>query len=319
MPQIATGKLAELLGATLEGDPEVVLSGVAGIGEAGEGDLSFVADLRYVEEIGQCKAAALIVSPALQTGFRPLLRSRNPYVAFVEAIKLILGEPERPAPGIHPSVVFGRNVTVGRNVSLLPHVVLEDDVVIGDGTVLYPSVFVGRGARIGRDGLIYHRVIIGPGCQLGDRALIHSGAVVGGPPQAEDEGGAPSHGIVEAAPGQVTRIGSGTKMDNLVMVGSGATLGRDVIVVAQAGLGSGCIVEDGVTIAGKSLVAAGVRIGAGATLAGRTFATHDVPPGETVSGSPARPHSEVRRMLAHLSRLPELADRIDRLEEKGKS
>ncbi|MBE7559294.1 hypothetical protein HS125_10225 [bacterium] len=198
MPQITAGQLAQQLGAILEGDAAVVLSGVAAIGEAGEGDLSFVADPRYIEEIGHCRASALIVGPELATSFRPVLRVRNPYVAFVGAIRLILGEAERPPAGIHPSVVFGQNVTVGKGVSLMPHVVIGDDVVIGDGTVLYPSVFVGRGARIGRDALIYHRVMIGAGCQVGDRVLIHSGVVLGtGAAGRFSNGGEPSSGRVE--------------------------------------------------------------------------------------------------------------------------
>ena len=324
MSQIDTGRLAVELGARLEGDPHVVLSGVAAIGDAGPGDLSFVANPKYIADLVRCRAAALIVGDDVETGFRPVLRISEPYLAFVEAIKLILGDAAHPAVGVHPTVVRGRDVRLGAGVTIYPHVILEDDVEVGDGTVIYPSVFVGSGSRIGRGCVVYHRVILASGTLVGAGVILHSGTVLGGLPVRgepgrviiEDDVELGANVTVDADPGQITRIGAGTKMDNLVMVGSGAVVGRNVIVVSQAGLGAGCEIGDGATIAGKSLVSPGVKVGAGATLAGRTFATEDIPAHAVVSGSPARPHKEVGRMLAHLSRLPDLANRIHKLEEK---
>jgi UDP-3-O-[3-hydroxymyristoyl] glucosamine N-acyltransferase len=332
MKRMTVRQLADKLGARIDGNGDVEITGVATIGEAGPGDISFVANPRYIGEIDSCGASALIVADNLETDFRPLLRTSNPYLAFATAVNLIVGEGRPPKPGIHPSVVMGADVTIGSNVAVMANTIIEDGASIDDNTIVYSGCYLGRGTAIGKDCRIYHRVIIGSGSQLHDRVIIHSGTVLGSNPVDNVAGnGAASGGgaiiledevelganvTIESAPGQTTLISAGAKMDNMVFVEGGVRIGKNAIIVSQVGLGSGCEIGESATIAGKAQVAPGVKVGARSTLGGRSFATEDIPDDCVCSGSPARPHLEARRLKVYLSRLPDFSDRLKILEEK---
>lgn len=322
-------ELARLVEGTFEGDGAVRISGVAGIAEAQPGDVSFVDAPKYAEGIERSKASALVVGPNLETTFRPLIRSKSPRLAFVKIMQLMVGQREKPEPGIHPAAEIGRGVRLGRDVSIQAHVTVGDGAVLEDEVVLYPGVYIGEGAWIGAGTLIYANVSIGPGVVIGRNVLIHSGTSVGAQlaGEASDMAINSGHTVLEddvelganctVARGTVeapTVIGEGTKTDNLIHIAPSVRTGRHCILVAQVSLGRGVVVEDGATIAGQSIVADGVRIGRGAVVAGRSVVQADVPPGIQVSGAPAQPHDDDLRLAAHLRNLPATAARLAALE-----
>lgn len=326
MPKLKLGQLAALLEARLEGDPEVEIADVAPLGESEPGDLSFVANPKYIAQVQGCRASALIVSQDLQLDFRPLLRTDNPYLAFTQAIHIFHPTPTPPPPGIHPTAKVGQDCRLGERVCIQAYVHIGNKVSIGEGTVLYPGVNIGDGASIGEDCLIYPRVAIGPGVRIGHRAILHSGSVIGNQPgprgvtvEIGDDVELGANLVVESGLNQPTRIGRGTKVDNLVFIGAEANIAEKCIIVAQVGLGEGAELEEQVTLAGQVAVGPGLKIGARATVAARSRVTTDLAAGQTYSGDPAQLHELEKRSKVYQHRLPGLFQRVEELEARLES
>jgi UDP-3-O-[3-hydroxymyristoyl] glucosamine N-acyltransferase len=338
-------EIAELVNGVVEGNENVVVTGVAGIKDARPGDITFVGNPKYLPLLPTTRATAVIVGYDTPACERDLIRTEHPYLAFTQVLKLFAVPP--PAPkGIHPSSIIGRDVLLGEDAALHAGVVLEDGCKIGAKSVLYPSVCVGERAEIGAECIIYPRVVIGRNVIIGDRVIIHSGAVIGSQPCPE---GADLYRNSESSDGNViieddveiganvtidnsrtgtTIIGRGTKIDNLVHIGSDAAVGCNCIIVSHVSVSSGCKIGDGVTIAGQAGVFDGATVGEGAIIAARAGVTKDVGPGEVVSGFPAFGHDKWLRMNASMKRLPTMVrdirdfqKRLDKLEylENGKT
>lgn len=339
-------KIAELVDGQVIGDEDIVITGVAGIKEAGKGDITFVANPRYASLMNITRASAIIVGSGVKNNHRPLIRAEDPYLAFTKVMNLLVnGNGEAvPPQGIHPTVVLGKNVELGSNVSLQPYVVIEDKVQIGDRVTIYPHVYIGRKSRIGDETLIYPQVTIREKITIGKRVIIHSGTVVGG----DGFGFAPVKGVHHKVPqiGTViveddveiganvtidrgtigeTIIGKGTKIDNLVQIAHNVVIGENSIIVAQVGISGSTTLGKGVRMAGQSGAAGHLIIGDNTTVVARAGVTKSLPPHSLVSGFPAQPHEKEKRIKASLRRLPELCKticqllkRIANLEEKLK-
>jgi len=330
MSMMTTGQLAEQLDLELQGDPNVPLFGVAGIAEAEPGDLSFIHSPKYVDKISTTKAAALIVPTNLETDFRPVLRSDAPYMAFAKAISILAPGRQAPPPGVHRTAVLGCNVFVGEGISIQAHVIVEDDTIIGDNAVLYPMVYAGRGSVIGEGTVIHPRVTLGEKVIVGARCIIHPGTSIGSEasslvfkassdrPSVEigDNVEIGSNVVIARGDRTPTRIGSGTKIDNLVQIGSGAQIGQNCIIVAQTGIGDNAVLEDGVTLAGQAAIRPGMRVGRGATIAAQSVVETDVPEGQVFFGFPAKPHDQEMRIKVCINRLPNLFKTVKDLEKK---
>ncbi|MCD5390307.1 UDP-3-O-(3-hydroxymyristoyl)glucosamine N-acyltransferase [candidate division NPL-UPA2 bacterium] len=339
-------EIAELVDGKVIGDSNVMITGVAGIKEAKEGDITFVANSRYASLMNTTQASAIIVGPGVKNNHRPLIQSDEPYLAFTKVMNLLVngnGEMTPPA-GIHPTVVLGKNVELGTGVSLQPYVIIEDDVQIGDRVTIYPHVYIGRRTRIGDETLIYPGVSIREKIEIGKRVIIHSGTVVG----SDGFGFAPVKGVHHKVPqiGTViveddveiganvaidrgtigkTVIGRGTKIDNLVQIAHNVVIGENSIIVAQVGISGTATLGKGVTLAGQSGVGGHITVGDNTIVAARAGVTKSIPPDSFVSGFPAKPHEKEKRIKASLQRLPEmckaigqLAKKVKRLEEKLK-
>ncbi|MBI5116383.1 UDP-3-O-(3-hydroxymyristoyl)glucosamine N-acyltransferase [Candidatus Poribacteria bacterium] len=338
-------EIAELVNGVVEGDANVVVTGVAGIKDARPGDITFVGNPKYLPLLPTTRATAVIVGYDTPACERDLIRTEHPYLAFTQVLKLFAVPPPVPK-GIHPSSIIGRDVFLGEDAALHAGVVLEDGCKIGAKSVLYPSVCVGASAEIGAECMIYPRVVIGRNVIIGDRVIIHSGAVIGSRPCPE---GIDRYRNSESSEGNViieddvevganvtidnsrtgtTIIGRGTKIDNLVHIGSDAAVGCNCIIVSHVSVSSGCKIGDGVTIAGQAGVFDGATVGEGAIVAARAGVTKDIGPGEVVSGFPAFGHDKWLRMNASMKRLPTMVrdirdfqKRLDKLErlENGKT
>jgi UDP-3-O-[3-hydroxymyristoyl] glucosamine N-acyltransferase len=311
-------KLAELaqhIAAELVGDPDLDVTSVAGLEEAGPGQLSFLSNARYHAEFAATKATAVIVPTKIETGPAALLRCKDPYYAFAQAMVLLHGHRRHPHAGVHPSAHVDPTATVGEN------------------TVVYPGAFVGPRAKVGRDCVLYPHSAVYDDCVLGDRVSLHAGAVIGA-----DGFGYATHGGVHHKIPQVgrvvvgddvevganaviargavgdTTVGAGTRIDALVMIGHGATLGRGCLIVAQTGIAGSVTIGNYVVMGGQSAATGHLSIGDQAILAARTAATNDVPAKAVVMGAPALPIARGRRAVVVFGQLPELSARVRKLE-----
>ncbi|HMB71178.1 MAG TPA: UDP-3-O-(3-hydroxymyristoyl)glucosamine N-acyltransferase [bacterium] len=336
---IPLGRIAEQLGGTVEGSPDVLVTGVAGIEEAGEGDLTFVANPKYVAALARTRATAVLLAPALE---RPdgvtAVRVPDPYAAMMMVLRLFDPGPPEVAPGVHATAIVAADVTVPPDGGVGPYVVVERGVVLGAGTRIGAHGFVGEGAALGEACYLHPRVTVARGCRLGNRVVVHSGTVIG----ADGFGYAPVEGryhkipqlgivdvgddveigansCIDRATMGATVIGRGTKIDNLVQVAHNARIGRDVAVAAQAGISGSTRVDDGARLGGQAGLVGHIHIGAGATIGAQAGVIGDIPAGETVSGYPARPHRQTLRAEATLRRLPELVKRLRALDPERKS
>ncbi|RJP23617.1 MAG: UDP-3-O-(3-hydroxymyristoyl)glucosamine N-acyltransferase [Candidatus Abyssobacteria bacterium SURF_5] len=327
------GEIAKLIDGTVEGDEETLITGVAGIKDAKAGDITFLANPKYLPLLHTTQASAIIVADNAPPCSNNLVRTRHPYLAFVEILKLYSVQPP-PPQGIHPSAIIGENVRLAEGVALHAGVFLESGCSIGARSVLYPGVCVGAGADIGADCTIYPRVVVARNVSIGNDVIIHMGAVIGSvsPEQmvlysnTEDTGktvfiendvevGA-NVAIDGSFSGSPTVIGSGTKIDNLVHIGSGARVGNNCIVVSHSSIGADCTVGNGVTIAGQASILDGRTVGEGTIVAARSGVTEDIEAHQIVSGFPASNHEKWLRVYASMKRLPTIIKELRELEKR---
>jgi UDP-3-O-[3-hydroxymyristoyl] glucosamine N-acyltransferase len=338
------GEIASLVRGTVVGDPSVTISGVSGIREARPGDISFLANPKYLGLLEGCKASAMVVDRDLDVPetYIPLIRVSNADMAFATIVQLFAEPPIEPRKGIHPLAFVGENVTLGHNVSLAPYAVVEDGAKIGDGTVIHPLAYVGPHARLGCNCLIYPHVVIRERVVIGDRVVIHSGTIIGsdgfgystikgvhhkipqiGNVQIDDDVEIGANVTIDRARFDKTWIKRGTKIDNLVQIAHNVALGENTVVTAQTGIAGSAKVGNHCIIAAQSGIIGHIEVGDNAVVAARSGVTKDVPPNITVSGFPAQPHEKMQKALACMRRLPELlqivkdlGERIERLEQK---
>jgi UDP-3-O-[3-hydroxymyristoyl] glucosamine N-acyltransferase len=335
MATYTLGDLARAIGARLEGDPAIEVTGFAGLDDAGPHDLSFLANFRYRDAAARSSAAAIVAGSDEQLDGRNLLRSDNPYLAFAQAVEL-LAPVERPAAGVHRTANVDPSVQVPDDASVGPHAIIEEGVEIGPGVVIGAGTVVERGVTIGEGTRIFPRVTIHRGTRIGRRCVVQSGSVLGsdGFGYATDSHGrhhpVPQRGglvlgdevdvganvTIDRGSSGDTEIGSGTKIDNLAHVAHNVRIGRNAIIIAQVGIAGSTRIGDYAVIGGQAGLAGHITIGDGARIAGQSGVFNDVPAGSEVSGYFARPHRVQLRIQAFMARLPELFERVKALEAK---
>ena len=329
-------EIASRLGARLEnGSPDTEISGVAGIEEAGEHQLTFIANRKYAAAARTTRASAVIVSEDFPAGAMAVLRSKNPYLAFARALEFFY-QPPQYAPGMHPTAVVHSSAKIGAGAHIGPYVVIDEDVVIGDRAVILAHVVIYRGARIGKNFFAHAHAVVREHCRLGDSVLLQNGAIVGadGFGFAKDDGGK-WHKIVQSGPAVLendvevqanacidrasigeTHVAAGAKIDNLVQVGHGSSVGENTLLCAQVGLAGSTEVGKDVILAGQVGVAGHCKIGDGAIATAQSGIPNDVPAKAVVSGYPAVDNKLWLRCVAVFNRLPEIA-RVLRSRSEG--
>lgn len=325
---------AEIVGGDIQGDPEIEITGVAGIIDAHDGDITFVSSAKYLSQSRESKASCIIVKELISDIMTSQLCTPNPYFAFAKAIECFYPAPAFQA-GISEKAFVSDRALLGKDISVYPFAHLSDDVSIGDGTVILSGVFIGEKTKIGKHCVIHPNVVIREGIIIGDRVIIHSGTVVGSDgygytfekgehykiPQVggviiEDDVEIGSNTSIDRATLGNTIIGRGTKIDNLVQIAHNVKIGEKSLIIAQVGISGSSEIGSFVTLAGQVGVADHSTIEAGTIIGAQS----GIMPGHTKKGvyfgSPAMPHRDWFRSHALFAKLPELHKRIRELETK---
>ena len=327
--------LAQRLGCRLEGDGALEVSRVAGIEDAGPGDLTFLSNPKYAARLAATHATAILADAAVRDAPCAILRTEQVYLAFAEAVQ-ILTPPRRPRPGISPLAAIDPTVLLGADVAIAPFVAIGAHARLGARVVVHSHVSIGEGVVIGDDCDIHAHASIREGVTIGDRCVLQNAAIVGADgfgfarradgthqkiPQVgrvviEDDVEIGAGSAVDRPAVGETRIGAGTKIDDLVMVAHGVKIGRNVLLAAQVGIAGSTVLEDAVIMAGQSGVTGHVRLGKGAVVGAKSAVTKDIEPGRHVTGVPAADVADWRESVVLIRRLPELRRTVADLEER---
>ncbi|MDA8432520.1 MAG: UDP-3-O-(3-hydroxymyristoyl)glucosamine N-acyltransferase [Nitrospiraceae bacterium] len=329
-------KLKEFLkisGGEIIGDPETEITGVAGIREAAKGDITYLADKRYLRFLQDNAASCVIVKEPLEGVTAAQLKVGNPQYAFARALECFY-LPRPPVPGISDKAVISATAKIGRGVHISPFVFIGDGVSVGDGSTILAGVSIGEGSKVGGNCVIHANVTIREKVSLGDRVTVHSGSVIGSDgfgyvfeggvhykiPQVggvviEDDVEIGSNVSIDRATLGNTTIGRGTKIDNLVQIAHNVTIGEKSLLMSQVGIAGSSELGSFVTLAGQAGVADHTSIDSGTIIAAQAGVVGHVAKG-VYSGSPGIPHGSWLRAQAIFAKLPELQRRIRELEAR---
>ncbi len=328
-------ELADLVGGEVHGDDNVEIVGVAGIREAKGGDITFLANPKYLEFLETTSASAVIAPSGCESAV-PAIQIDNPYYAYLKVLRLFAEEKSLTyVAGVHETAVVESEVELGANVCIGPYVHIERGARIGTNVTILSGSFVGRGSVVGDDSFVYPNVTVREGCEVGKRVILHSGVVIGADgfgfakdngvhhkiPQIgrvviEDDVEVGANSTIDRATTGETRIGRGTKIDNLVQIAHNVIIGKHCVIAAQVGISGSTTIGDDVTLAGQAGLQGHINVGDGAVVGGQAGVFGSVDPGAVVSGYPARDHLRATRVLAAVQKLPELLKQVRELEAK---
>ncbi len=334
--EIRLSDLAVRIGARLDGPADDVVTGIAPIEEAGPGQVTFLANPKYAHYARESRASAVIATERVEGASAAFLLTENPYYAFVVAVE-IFHPPRRPAAEISPRAFVHAAATLGEGVYVGPFAVVEEGARVGDRTVLYPGAYVGRNVEIGCDATVYPNVVLYEGVRVGNRAILHGGCVIGsdgfgfapspegfrkfpqvGTVRIEDDVEIGANTTIDRAALGETRIGRGTKLDNLIQVGHNVIIGSDTVIAAQTGISGSARVGSRVMMGGQVGLAGHIEVDDGILLAAKSGVADSLRASESKawSGIPAIPHGTWLRLVTLLPKIPELFRRVRRLEKE---
>ena len=331
------GELAEYVGGHVRGDPNVIIKSASTLGQAGEGDISFLANRKYEKQLRTTRASAVIVGKETVNVEAPLLVAENPYYAFMKIMVLLHGHRKHKKAGISPQALISDSVKIGVDCHIHDFAVIADEVNIGDGCIIYPGVHIGQGAQLGNDCVIYPNVTIYDGCKIGNRVIVNANSAIG-----EDGFGFASHnGIHHKIPqiGTVvieddveigaccgiergtlgdTVIGRGSKLGDLVAIGHGTKIGAHCLLVVQVGIAGSTTLGHHCTVGGPRGIVGHINIGNNVTIAAQAGVINNVPDGRAVVGAPAIEANQGKRAYSMIQYLPEMRQSIRELQSQIK-
>lgn len=334
--KITVSELAELLGGTIHGDSGKAITGIASIADAGEGDLTFFGNLKYLPALKQCKATAALVPENFSEEILAVqIRVANPSLAFSQVVEKLAPPPIQFSRGIHPTATIGSDVAISETASIQPYAVIESGVKIGNGTVIGAHCYIGHRSTIGENCLFYPHVTLREDSKLGDRVILHSGVVVGsdgfgfemengrhvkipqtGNVQIDNDVEIGANTTIDRARFGRTWIQEGTKTDNQIQIAHNVVVGKHSIIVSQTAIGGSAQLGNYVTLGGKTGVAGHIKIGDQAVVGAKSGVIKDVPPKAIMLGYPAIPIREQKRIESYTKRLEKLFARVKQLEKQ---
>ena len=327
--------IAERLQCRLEGDGEIEIQRVNAIDDAGPGDLTFFTNPKYARALRATRASAVILSEKAEPASCAMLRVAHPYLAFAKAVELF-APSIRPPAGIHRLADVAVTATIAADAAIGAFTVVGDGARVGARTLVHPHVTIGAGAQIGDDCIVHTHVSIRERVQIGNRVVVQDGAVIGsdgfgfatkpdgthhkipqiGAVVIEDDVEIGANAAIDRPAVGETRIGAGTKIDNLVQIAHGVTIGRNALLAAQVGIAGSTTIEDSVTLAGQVGVSGHITIGKGTIATAQTGIPSSVEPGAFISGYPAITNRDWLKSSAVFRKLPELRKAIADLDAR---
>ncbi|MBL7158026.1 MAG: UDP-3-O-(3-hydroxymyristoyl)glucosamine N-acyltransferase [Candidatus Omnitrophica bacterium] len=328
-------ELASLLGGELLGDGNVSVSGIRDIEEAGAGDLAFIMRRKKSPFLLGTKASCVVVPQEIKESPVPIIKCKSPNLAFKKAVELLMPDYLPHPAGVNKHACVSSAARIGKNVSIGANTIIEDGAFVGDNTIIYGNCYIGNESSVGESCVIYPTVTVREKITIGKRVIIHSGSVIGSDgfgyeqtpaghakiPQIGDviigddvEIGASV--TVDRGKFSHTRIGRGTKIDNLVQIAHNVTIGSNCIIVAQCGISGSVKVGNNVMMGGQVGIADHMEIGDNVLLAAQAAVMKSVPPNTIMWGKPARPLKKAKAIYAIIDKLPEIYAKLKFFEKK---
>jgi UDP-3-O-[3-hydroxymyristoyl] glucosamine N-acyltransferase len=335
---MAIGEIAQEVGGVVRGDENTRITGVNGVREAAAGDLTFIRAARYLPLLQDTQASAVLIEKVPEDCPIPAIEVAQPELAFAMVLRNVVAEQSTHPTGVHEFARVSSRAYVGANVALAAGVHVREGVRLEDGVVLYPGVYIGPGSVVGPGTVVHANVVIREGVEIGKRCVLHAGVVIG----ADGFGFAPvddawikipqvggviigddveigSNSCIDRATFGMTRIGRGTKIDNLVQIGHNVEIGEHCVVAGTVGIAGSAILGNHVRVGAGAGINGHIDIGDGAVIAGWAGVTKSVKPGQVVSGFPAVDHAVDLRVITAQQRTPELIRRMRRMERQIES
>lgn len=327
-------ELAEYLGGTVRGDESIRISGLAPLEMAGPDRITFLANPKYAAKVAKTGAGAVLMAPGGESYGRNVIEVVNPYLAFAKLLNLF--HVSRPAPqGTMPGAIIGKDVSLGKDITIHPGAVIGDNVIVGEGCIIHPGVVIYNGVTIGSGTVIHANAVIRERCRIGSRCVIQPGAVIGSDgfgyapdgnkyypiPQIgivvlEDDVEIGANTCVDRAALEVTLIRRGTKLDNLVQIAHNCQIGEDTMLCSQVGISGSTRIGNHVTLTGQVGVAGHLTIGDNVMVGAQSGIPGSLAANAGYSGTPAMPHKEWLKAMAVVPRLPELRKTVAALEKR---
>jgi len=335
MQERTLGELAQYVGGRVCGDPNLVIRAAATLGNAQEGDISFLVNRKYERQLQTTRASAVIVAKEIAGAPVALLVAEDPYYAFTQVMILLYGHRKHKETGISPQAAISPTARIGEDCHIHDFVTIADNARIGAGCVIYPCAYIGENVTIGSGCIIYPSVTIYEGCRIGDRVIINAGSAIGvdgfgyathkgehykipqvGAVVIEDDVEIGSCCGIERGTLDDTVIGRGSKLGDLVTIGHGTRVGPYCLLVAQVGIAGSTTVGHHCVIGGQAGIVGHITIGNNVTIGGRAGVINSVADGQTVLGAPALEANRARRAYTMLPHLPEMRQDIRNLQSK---
>ncbi|HPO93859.1 MAG TPA: UDP-3-O-(3-hydroxymyristoyl)glucosamine N-acyltransferase [Phycisphaerales bacterium] len=339
-----TGTLAQALGGTLEGSPDLVITNLGGLDEATPGTLTFVRSAKFAKAWAGSKATAVLATRDIPLGghdpaTRAIIRVDDADLAMIKVLSMFSPKWHQPDPGVHPTAIIDPTATVAPSARIGAHSTVGPHCRIADHVVLHPGVTLGAHVAIGPGSVLHAGVVVYDRCTIGAQSILHANVTIGadgfgyrpdpagrglikiphiGTVQIGNAVEVGANSCIDRGKFGATVIGDGTKIDNLVQIGHNVRIGRACVICGVTGIGGSTVIGDGCIIAGHVGIADGIHIGARATISAKSGVISDVPTGEVHFGSPAGPHKEQMRAYAIMRRLPEIYRDIDELKRAAR-
>lgn len=331
---VTVRKLAELVQGSLVGDGDLLIHAARPLKDAQSGEITFVEDDQHAQQLEESQASAAVVSPAVPLNGKTLIQVADPLNAFVAIVRLLHGRAEPPRRGVDALAAVHPTARIGLDASVYPFVTVGEGAVVGARCTLHGGVAVGRFCRLGDDVTLYPNAVLYDGTIVGDRVIIHANAVIGADGfgyrlQNGKHVKVPQLGHVEIGSDveigacttidrgtfQATKIGAGTKIDNLVQIGHNCRIGQHNLLISQMGIAGSSSTGDYVVVAGQVGIVSHVNIGDRVVIGGQAGVTKDIPDGQRMLGSPATPEREQKKILMSLEKLPEIRRELRRIKQ----
>jgi UDP-3-O-[3-hydroxymyristoyl] glucosamine N-acyltransferase len=333
--ELSLTEIAKLVQGDLEGDGAINIHGVAKIEEAGTGQITFISNPKYAKYIDSTDASAVLVSQDFPKTTKPVIRTPNPYFAFLKILKVFHPPREMIAKGIHPSALIDQSTKIGANIRISAGVVIDKNGTIGDNVTIHPGVVIGQEVEIGNDTLIYANVVVREQVRIGNRVIIHCGTVIGSDgfgfaregqqyhkiPQVgtviiEDDVEIGANCTIDRATLGATILHQGVKLDNLIQVAHNVEIGEHTVIAAQTGISGSTKIGKNVMIGGQVGFVGHIEIGDNTTIGAQSGVSKSLPSNSVYFGYPARPMMQAKREEAALRKLPDLLKKIADFEAR---